>query len=55
MQLQVKLQKTAEITYLEPNKHQTKGNIYRYTRGFEVRTKLQLMFWNEKDTMEGKC
>ena len=43
-QLRAKLQKTSEITYLEVNKQQTKGNIYRLTRGFEVRTKLRLMF-----------
>ena len=53
MQLQVKLQKTAEITYLEANKQQTKDNIYRVTRGFEVRKKLRLMF--RKDSMKGKC
>ena len=55
MQLQVKLQKTAEITYLQANKQQMKSHIYGLTKGFEVRTKLRLMFWNEKDTMEGKC
>ena len=43
-QLRAKLQKTSEITYLEVNKQQTKGNIYCLTRGFGVRTKLRLMF-----------
>ena len=55
IELPVKLQKTAEITYLQANKQQMKSHIYGLTKGFEVRTKLRLMFWNEKDTMEGKC
>ena len=41
MQLQVKLEETAEITYLEANKQQTKCNIFT---AFEVRKKLRLMF-----------
>ena len=48
MQLQLKLEKTGELTYLEVNKQQTKANIYRLIRFFEVRRKLRLMFWKDK-------
>ena len=46
MQLQVKLQKATEITYLEANKELRSKN--------EVRTKVRLMFWRWNDSMKGK-
>ena len=45
MESQVKLQKTADMTYLEAI------NIFR---GFEVRKKVRLMFWRTKDSMRSK-
>ena len=54
MQLQVKLQKTEEITYLESNIKETK---YRLTY-FEVwkrKEKVLLMLYRTKDCMKTKC
>ena len=55
IELPVKLQKTAEIRYLQANKQQTTSNIYRLTRDFEVRAKLRLMIWKAKESMKNKC
>ena len=53
MQLQIKLQKAEEITYLEENKEQTRvpPNIFRR---LELRKKIRLIFQRPKDSMNGK-
>ena len=50
MQLQRKLQKTAQIMYSARKKQQT--NIFR---GFHVKRKVRFMFWRSKDGTKGKC
>ena len=54
MQLQVKLQKKAEITYLEGSNQQTRltANMFRW---FEVRKKVVLMFSRPHESMKTKC
>ena len=53
-QLQIKLQKAAEITYLQENKTRSKvsRNIFR---SFEVRKKIRLMYWTPNNSIKGKC
>ena len=53
MELQFKLQKTAQITYLQEKKQQTKvlRNIFS---GFKFRRNVKLMFWTPKDSIKRK-
>ena len=54
MQLQVKLQKTEEITYLQLNIVQTKYRL-TYLEVWENKENVQLMFYRPKDCMKTKC
>ena len=53
MQLQDKLLKRAEITYLQANKKTNKVRRNSST-GFEVGRKVGLMFWRSKDSIKVK-
>ena len=54
MQLQVKLQKTEEITYLELKIQQTKYRL-TYLEVWGKKQNVQSMFYRPKDCMKTKC
>ena len=54
MKSQVKLQKTAEVTYIEANKQETSFRV-TYLEVRRKKKKRELLFWWRKHKMKNKC